>query len=121
MVKEVDGVAGCSRVDEDECLFGGRVAFVGSGAGLRGSGPGLFVVSPRICNVTEIERLPSGEGIHFGEQRGEWFARAQGEAVGGQPLHLPDFGVEFVSNDDGAELAVESADSVELLAQQFNG
>jgi hypothetical protein len=40
--------------------------------------------------------------------------------VGGQSLHLPDFGVEFVSDDDGAELAVESADSVELLVQKFN-
>ena len=108
-------------VDEDEGLFGGCVAFVGCGAGLCGGGAGLFVVLPRISNVTEVEGLPSGEGVHFGEQRGEWFASARGEAVRGQSLYLPDFGVEFITDDDCAELTVESADSVELLVQQLNG
>jgi hypothetical protein len=102
-------------------LFGSGVAFISYRSGLRGSGPGLFVVLPGIGNITEVKCLPSGEGVHLGEQRSEWFANARSETVDGQPLHLPDFGLEFVSNDDGAELAVKSADSVELLVQQFNG
>jgi hypothetical protein len=41
--------------------------------------------------------------------------------VCGYPLDLVDFGLEFVPDDDGAELPVKSADSVELLMQQRNG
>jgi hypothetical protein len=121
VVEEVDGVAGCSGVDENECLFGGRVAFVGYRVRLCGGGPGLFVILPGIANITEIERLPSGEGVHFREQRGEWFASTRSETVRGQPLHLPNFCLEFVSDDDGAELPIESANSVELPMQEFNG
>ena len=38
----------------------------------------------------------------------------------GQPFDLANFGLKFVSDDDGAEFTVESANSVELLVQQSN-
>jgi hypothetical protein len=65
VVEEVDGVAACSGVDEDECLFGGGVGFVCGGVGLCCRGARLLVVLLGIGNVTEVECLPSGEGVHF--------------------------------------------------------
>jgi hypothetical protein len=40
----VDGVAGCSCLDEDERLFGGSVAFVNDGADCWASGKKLMVL-----------------------------------------------------------------------------
>lgn len=95
--------------------------FVRNGAGLRGGGTGLFVMVPGFGEVAEIEGLPSGEGLHFGEQSGEGFSGAGGEAVGREAFDLTDFGFEFVADDECAELAVESADGVELLVEQGDG
>ena len=86
-----------------------------------GGGAGLFVVLPGLGEVAEVECLPSGEGVHFGEQRGERFAGTGGEAVCGESLDLPDFGGEFVVDDECAEFAVESADGVKLVVEQCDG
>ena len=89
----------------------------GDGVGLGGGGTGVFVVLPGVEQVAEIQCLPSGEGVHLEEQTGERFSGAGSEAVCGQPLDLVDLGVEFFADDDGAELAIESADGVELLVR----
>jgi hypothetical protein len=83
--------------------------------------PGVFVVLPGCGHVAEVECLPSREGVHLGEQTGEWFPGAGSEAVRGELVDLVDLGVEFVADDDGTELPVESADGVELLVQECDG
>ncbi len=102
-------------------MFGGSVGFVRDGVGLGGCGPGVFVVLPSVGYVAEVERLPAGEGVHLGEQGGERFAGARGKAVRSESVDLADLGVEFVADDDGTELPVESADGVELLVQKCDG
>jgi hypothetical protein len=49
----------------------------------------------RRCDVPQVECLPSGEGVHFGEQRGEWFPGAGREALRGELLDLPDFSFQL--------------------------
>ena len=101
-VKEVDRVAGRSSVDKDERLFGGSVGFVWDGVGLSRRRTGEFIVLPGVGHVAEVECLPSGEGVHFGEQGSERFSGAGSEAVRGEPFDLADLGVEFVADDDRA-------------------
>lgn len=57
-------------------------------------------------------------GVHVGEQRDEWSPGIRREAVCDELVDLADFGVEFVADDDRAELPVEHADGGKLLAQE---
>jgi hypothetical protein len=59
--------------------------------------------------------------MHLGEQTGERFTGSRGKAVRSELVDLANLGVEFVADDDGTELTVESADRVELLVQKCDG
>lgn len=90
MVGQLGALGRVSGLGENDGLFGEGMGEHGGGLGNAGGVAGAAGVMPRVGESSEVENLPSGEGVCLGENGGQRSDGRAGGGVGEQRLDVID-------------------------------